>query len=406
MTELNQNIKKHTCPTCGGTLKVDMDRQMYECPFCGVTFDYEYFREDDVLARASRALRAGEFMSAREAYDFMLAKEPHNFAALRGKILISANIKSTVALRQPASVRNLHFEAAEKSIDQAIESAEPQHTGYFTKMKELFDTGKAYRDEVRKINETQGERKETYKQIHQYQSMMEADFFEYENPAQKDEKVKYHPKNVIIGSILVYAVWCVLVAIMIGSVNSNSYTGISTSKSTSKKITTTVVRNDDMVYEMVIRSMGLTGEEASRARERLSQSVNMSVIVSDYSSINASKSTSSSRTSTTKKQDSNGEKEFLWALIIIPGIGVLIYIMWGLTKLASVKEYEMMINAAEKNSDNISKKVDEHKKEANRLRIAITDLYKELAALDPMPEAPEASEPAKGTGFLRNRWNE
>ena len=66
----------------------------------------------------------------------------------------------------------------------------------------------------------------------------------------------------------------------------------------------------------------------------------------------------------------------------------------------------MMINAAEKNSDNISKKVDEHKKEANRLRIAITDLYKELAALDPMPEAPEASEPANSTGFLRNRWNE
>ena len=51
MSDSVLNVKKHTCPTCGGQLRVDLSRQMYECPFCGVTFDYAYFNEDDVIDR-------------------------------------------------------------------------------------------------------------------------------------------------------------------------------------------------------------------------------------------------------------------------------------------------------------------------------------------------------------------
>ena len=49
-------IKSHVCNMCGGLLDIDLDRQMYICPFCGVTFDYEYFREDNVLEIANKAL--------------------------------------------------------------------------------------------------------------------------------------------------------------------------------------------------------------------------------------------------------------------------------------------------------------------------------------------------------------
>ncbi len=42
-------IKGHICPSCAGALSIDIDKQMYICPFCGVTFDYEYFNEDNVL---------------------------------------------------------------------------------------------------------------------------------------------------------------------------------------------------------------------------------------------------------------------------------------------------------------------------------------------------------------------
>ena len=45
-------IKGHICKSCGGPLDIDIDRQLYICPFCGVTYDYDYFREDNVMAIA------------------------------------------------------------------------------------------------------------------------------------------------------------------------------------------------------------------------------------------------------------------------------------------------------------------------------------------------------------------
>ena len=48
-------VQDHVCPSCGGVLSVDLKRQMYECPFCGVTFDYDYFREEAVLGIAKGA---------------------------------------------------------------------------------------------------------------------------------------------------------------------------------------------------------------------------------------------------------------------------------------------------------------------------------------------------------------
>ena len=40
------NNKKHQCPSCGGGLIIDNDKQMYRCASCGSAYDFEYFRED------------------------------------------------------------------------------------------------------------------------------------------------------------------------------------------------------------------------------------------------------------------------------------------------------------------------------------------------------------------------
>ena len=102
--EVVSNIKKHTCPTCAGQLIINQERQMYECPFCGVTFDYEYFREDDVLSRADRFLKSSQWDAAVDAFDFMLAKDPHNFIVLRGKILAVSHMHSL------AEMANLQYQ--------------------------------------------------------------------------------------------------------------------------------------------------------------------------------------------------------------------------------------------------------------------------------------------------------
>ena len=40
------NINKHQCPSCGGSLIVDNEKQMYRCTSCGSSYDYDYFREE------------------------------------------------------------------------------------------------------------------------------------------------------------------------------------------------------------------------------------------------------------------------------------------------------------------------------------------------------------------------
>ena len=79
-------IKGHICPSCAGALSIDIDKQMYICPFCGVTFDYEYFNEDSVIDLGSEALVNEEFNSASKAYAYALEKDPHDFEALKGTL--------------------------------------------------------------------------------------------------------------------------------------------------------------------------------------------------------------------------------------------------------------------------------------------------------------------------------
>ena len=144
MAEAVSKLQKHTCPSCGGPLRVNLDRQMYECPFCGVTYDYEYFRKDDVLSQAAQCLKRGEWMAATEAYDFLLTKEPHNFEALLGKILAAAHMKNQDDMANLEIFRSINFSQVKTCTDQAIRDADSAHKEYFEKVQELFACAKEY----------------------------------------------------------------------------------------------------------------------------------------------------------------------------------------------------------------------------------------------------------------------
>ncbi len=150
MTESVSNMKKHSCPSCGGQLRVNQDGQMYECPFCGVTYDYEYFREDDVLSRASQFLRNGEWVAATDAYDFLLTKEPHNFEALLGKILAAAHMKRQEDMSNIELFRSIDYAKVKDCTSQALRDTDSTHKEYFEKVQELFACGEEY--DARKDN--------------------------------------------------------------------------------------------------------------------------------------------------------------------------------------------------------------------------------------------------------------
>lgn len=147
MKEDVSNIKKHICPTCAGQLIINQEREMYECPFCGVTFDYEYFREDDVLSRADRFLKNSQWNAAEDAFDFMLTKEPHNFIALRGKILAVSRLHSLAEMGNLRYQENVNILHVMPFIEKAIKNSDGEKKTYFEKIKVLYESAEEYKKE-------------------------------------------------------------------------------------------------------------------------------------------------------------------------------------------------------------------------------------------------------------------
>ncbi|MBR3057317.1 MAG: hypothetical protein IKG93_05040 [Clostridiales bacterium] len=128
-------IKKHTCTNCGGPLIIHNDRQQYECPYCNVFFDYEYFRSRDILEQAASSQKMLQYDSAKEKYEFILNKEPHNFLALRGKLLCEVKLNRPEELKKPENVLLISPDA----LLQAEEACSPEGKTYFSKLRLLYE---------------------------------------------------------------------------------------------------------------------------------------------------------------------------------------------------------------------------------------------------------------------------
>ncbi len=160
-------IKQHQCPSCGGNLRIDRDKQMYHCTFCGSTYDYEYFREDRIHEAGETYLSRGEFMATTEAYEFMLKKDPHDFLALRGLMLAAAHLTDMSELEQV----DKDFSYDSRMVSRVIESASEEDKKYFTEFAKIYSDNKrladcseeieALREEKNRINSiiTQNNRK-------------------------------------------------------------------------------------------------------------------------------------------------------------------------------------------------------------------------------------------------------
>ena len=127
-------IKQHQCPSCGGSLRIDSDKQMYHCTFCGSTYDYEYFREDRIHEAGETYLSRGEFMATTETYEFMLKKNPHDFLALRGLMLAAAHLTDMSELDHV----NKEFDYDSKIVSQVIENASKEDKEYFTEFAKVY----------------------------------------------------------------------------------------------------------------------------------------------------------------------------------------------------------------------------------------------------------------------------
>ena len=145
-------IKQHQCPTCGGSLRIDSDKQMYHCAFCGASYDYEYFREDRIHEAGETYLSRGEFMATTEAYEFMLKKDPHDFLALRGLMLAAAKLTDMNELDQVDE----EFSYDSHTVTRVLENASEENKEYFTEFAKVYAEKKRlleYTEEIEALRE-------------------------------------------------------------------------------------------------------------------------------------------------------------------------------------------------------------------------------------------------------------
>lgn len=135
-------IKKHQCPSCGGSLIIDNDKQMYHCTFCGSSYDYEYFREEQMHTMGDTFLSRGEYMAAIDAFRFILKKDPHDFIALRGLLLAATHLNSMEELVNEEK----EFSYDPELIDEAVEGALEEDKEYFTEFDRIYSDKKELND--------------------------------------------------------------------------------------------------------------------------------------------------------------------------------------------------------------------------------------------------------------------
>ena len=144
-------IKSHDCKMCGGPLEIDVDRQVYRCNYCGISYDYEYFREDNVAEIAQTALSRGEFGAAKDAYDFILDKDPHDFTALKGLVLCACKWKTIHPILHMSKV---YLKDDTPALVNALDNCLPEHKEYFLKIEDLIsdiDKYKNAKEEQKKL---------------------------------------------------------------------------------------------------------------------------------------------------------------------------------------------------------------------------------------------------------------
>ena len=153
-------IRSHKCPSCGGNLSINIEKQMYYCPFCGSTYDYEYFREEQMHELGETYLSRGEFSAAVDAYKYLLQKDPHNFLALRGTVLASARMNSMNDILK-TDFRGFTYNS--KLAESAVESSSAEDKDYFVEfariLREMYELSKLHKE--RKSLDDEKKRKNT-----------------------------------------------------------------------------------------------------------------------------------------------------------------------------------------------------------------------------------------------------
>ncbi len=152
-------VKVHTCSKCGGALKVNDELQKYECPFCGISYEYEYFQKKVILEMAESSLRAGDYPFAEKRYLFALKKQPHDPRLLQGRILSHAKLDRVEKTLSIPDLIGVDYPNVERAMKGAEENAFPEDKEYFGTLHDTFRTAEELEDIQKKRSDLESKLK-------------------------------------------------------------------------------------------------------------------------------------------------------------------------------------------------------------------------------------------------------
>ena len=131
---------------------IDTDKRIYLCPSCGMTYDYDYFADENLLRLAYGALTRGEFSTAKEVFSDLHKKDPHDLSALRGLLLCSMEIASFKMM----DIAGTTVDPDDPQLLYCIEKADFRGREYFYHIQNMGTLSKEYEKNEEELSALRG----------------------------------------------------------------------------------------------------------------------------------------------------------------------------------------------------------------------------------------------------------
>ena len=113
-------LKDITCSKCGGEMTLDKSRKLLVCKFCGIAYGYTMFF-GDMKQKAYEFLKEGDFAEADKKFLQVLANNPGDPDAMRGRILCAGGWRAFGEMKVTDKLTEEQLKALRERIDEAKE---------------------------------------------------------------------------------------------------------------------------------------------------------------------------------------------------------------------------------------------------------------------------------------------
>lgn len=131
--------KQLICNKCGGLLSLDRERRLYECRSCGVAYSSALMSDTDSSKTALHLLSEKDFKEADKLFVLELLLDPHNFTALRGRVLCAGRWDSVRHIKLDGHYNAARIKPAKEMVEEAITKAADEDKEYFLKFREVIE---------------------------------------------------------------------------------------------------------------------------------------------------------------------------------------------------------------------------------------------------------------------------